>query len=214
MKSMCWSIAMLIAILPTLRAQSEVIDRVLAVVAGEIITQSDVDGAVALGLVATTAASDRRGAGLGRLIERQLMLREVRRYMPPEPAQAAVEQRLQTIRQRFSSPEALTEALAISGMDEARLREFLRDDLRIEAYLEERFASPTQATEDDVAAYYNEHLADFTRAGQVSPLAEVRDTIQQKLQAQRRNAMIGDWLAGLTRRTEIIDLYLPGRPTP
>lgn len=204
MKSMCWSIAMLIAILPTLRAQSEVIDRVLAVVAGEIITQSDVDGAVALGLVATTGAQDRRGAALDRLIERQLMLREVRRYMPPEPAQAAVEQRLQTLRQRFSSPAALTEALAISGVDEVRLSEFVRDDLRIEAYLEERFASPTQATEEDVAAYYNEHLTDFTRAGQVSPLAEVRDTIQQKLQAQRRNTMIGDWLAGLTRRTEII----------
>jgi parvulin-like peptidyl-prolyl isomerase len=211
MKSMCWSIAMLIAILPTLHAQSEVIDRVLAVVAGEIITQSDVDGAVALGLVATTGAQDRRGAALDRLIERQLMLREVRRYMPPEPAQAAVEQRLQTLRQQFSSPAALAEALAISGMDEARLREFVRDDLRIEAYLGERFGSPTQATEEDVAAYYKEHLTEFTRAGQVSPLAEVRDTIHEKLQAQRRNTMIGDWLAGLTRRTEIIDLYLPRR---
>ena len=125
-----------------LRAQSEIIDRVLAVVVGEVITQSDVDGMIVLGLVPTADGKDERGAALDRLIERALMLNEVRRYVPPEPSEAAIDQRLQTIRQRFSSPTAFAQALAIFGMDEARLREFVRDELRIQAYLDERFASP------------------------------------------------------------------------
>lgn len=148
---------------PALYAQSEIIDRVLAVVTGEVITQSDVDGAIALGLI-PTAGKDERSAALDRLIERALMLTEVRRYVPPEPDAAAVEQRLQAVRQRFSSAAAFSQALATFGTDETRLREFVRDDLRIEAYLNERFASP---------------------------------------EAERRNAMIADWLAGLRRRAEI-----------
>jgi parvulin-like peptidyl-prolyl isomerase len=151
MSKTVWLVTGLIAsIQPTLQAQSEIIDRVLAVVTGEVITQSDVDGAIALGLVPAAGRplgpaqgrKDERSVALDRLIERALMLNEVRRYAPPEPNEAAIDQRLQTIRQRFSSPAALDEALATFGTDEARLREFVRDDLRIQAYLDERFASP------------------------------------------------------------------------
>lgn len=135
-------IGLVALIQPTLHAQSEIIDRVLAVVGGEVITQSDVDGAMALGLVPAAGRKDQRGAALERLIERALMLTEARRYAPPEPDAASVEQGLQAIRQRFSAAAAWTQTLAMYGMDEARLREFVRDDLRIQAYLNERFASP------------------------------------------------------------------------
>jgi len=192
-----------------LQAQGEVIDRVMAVVAGEIITQSDVEGAMALGLVSTSGAP--LGAALQRLIERALTLREVRRYGPGDPSDQAVEQRLQTIRQQFSAPAAFAQALARSGMDEARLREFVRDEFRIQAYLDARFASPAPLTDEDLMAYYQEHLADFARAGRVLPLTEVRDAVRQRLDAQRRKAMIDDWLAGLRRRADVRELYLPGR---
>ena len=46
-----------------LHAQGEVIDRVMAVVAGQVITLSDVDGAIALGLVSTSDAQDPRSGG-------------------------------------------------------------------------------------------------------------------------------------------------------
>ena len=139
-KTVALLIGVFALIQPTLRAQSEIIDRILAVAGGEVITQSDVDGTIALGLMQGGQAQ--RDAVLERLIERALMLTEVRRYMPPEPAAAAVEQRLQAIRQRFSSTAAFSQALAMFGMDETRLREFIRDEFRLEAYLNERFASP------------------------------------------------------------------------
>lgn len=142
--------ALLTCFMTMLHAQGEIIDRVLAVVGGEVITQSDVDGAMTLGLVPTAAGpfgpaqgrQAERSVALDRLIERVLMLGEVRRYAPPDPDATAIEQRLQAIRARFSSAAAWTQALATCGTDEARLREFVRDDLRIQAYLNERFASP------------------------------------------------------------------------
>ena len=57
-------------------ASAEVIDRIVAVVGGQIISKSDVDVAVALGLA----------ANLQELIDRTLMLKEVRRVAPPDPA--------------------------------------------------------------------------------------------------------------------------------
>jgi parvulin-like peptidyl-prolyl isomerase len=194
-----------------LHAQSEVIDRVMAVVAGQIITLSDVDGAIALGLVPVADAQDPRHAALQRLIERELELREVRRYLPPEPDEQPLEQRVQLVRQRFRSPAEFKQALARSGLDEAQLRELIRDDLRIEAYLNERFTSFAQPTEEELLAYYGANRTDYMRDGQVLPFSEVRDMVRQRLETERRNAAINEWLTGLRRRTEVMELHPPGR---
>ena len=195
----------------TLHAQGEVIDRVMAVVAGQVITLSDVDGAIALGLVPASDSQDPREAALQTLIERELELREVRRYMPPEPNEQDVEQRLQVTRQRFPSGEEFKQVLARSGIDEARLREMIRDDLRIRAYLNERFAGFAQPTEDELMAYFEAHQSEYLRDGRVLPFAVVRDVVRQQLEDERRRLTIAEWLTGLRRRTEIVELYVPKR---
>ena len=67
-------------------ASGEIIDRVLAILPGQIITQTDVQAALDLGLVEGSAGNDRIATGLSALIDRVLMLNEVRRVMPPEPS--------------------------------------------------------------------------------------------------------------------------------
>jgi hypothetical protein len=153
------------------RASGEVIDRVLAVVGGSLITLSDVNAAYELGLVTPPKSSDPIRAVLSSLIDRELELAEVDRYAPPEPSAADVDREVQNVRMRFASSAAFEGVLARSGIDLAHLRETLREDLRIRAYLDQRFS----ASED------------------------------------RRPEVIADWIAGLRRRADIIDLYLPGR---
>ena len=58
--------------------------------------------------------------------------------------------------------------LARSGLDENQLRDVLRQNLRIRAYMDQRFAA----------------------AG------------------DRRQEMVEQWVAGLRRRADVIDLYL------
>ena len=120
---------------------AEIIDRVLAVVSGNVITQSDATAAVELGLVTIEPTDDPLGSALAKLIDRQLVLAEVERYAPPDPPADAVERLLQSVRARFASPDAYAAALNRSGIDDARLRRTLRDQLRIETYLDQRFAS-------------------------------------------------------------------------
>src|SRR4051812_50219990 len=70
-------------------SRAEIIDRILAVVDGAIIMQSDVMMTVRLGLVAgATAASDQIAAPLEALIERRLIFPKSDRHPPPGPAGA------------------------------------------------------------------------------------------------------------------------------
>jgi hypothetical protein len=151
---------------------AETIDRVLAVVAGQIITLSDVTAARALGLQSSGNATDPVRVVLSKLMDRELVLAEVERYAPPEPAADALDREIDGIRARFPSAEAFTAALAQSGLDERRLREIVRQDLRIRAYQDQRFAAADPA---------------------------------------RRQTLIDEWVAGLRRRTDIIDLYIQSK---
>jgi hypothetical protein len=103
---------------------------------------SDVRAAADFRLVDADGAVDGDRTILAQLIDRALILDEVERYAPAEPAAAAVEAELGGVRARFASAAAYDAALARSGIDEAHLRATLRDDLRIRAYLAERFPEP------------------------------------------------------------------------
>ncbi|MQA28816.1 MAG: hypothetical protein GEU82_03110 [Luteitalea sp.] len=147
---------------------AEVIDRVVAVVAGEIILLSDVRAARELGLVEPEGGTDPDRETLTRLIDRALMLAEVDRYAPPEPGEDAVNAALTTLRARSASTEAFSAILVRVGLEDMHLREILRQNLRIQAYLDQRFPADTDA---------------------------------------RQRELIAEWLAGLRRRAEIVDLY-------
>lgn len=149
------------------RIGAETIDRVLAVVSGQLITLTDVIAARDLGLQSADGAADPVRAVLTKLIDRELVLVEVDRYAPQEPTVEAVDRELLRVRARFASPAALDAALARSGIDEQHLRETLRQDLRVASYMDQRFT----ASED------------------------------------RRQAAIVEWMAGLRRRADVIDLY-------
>ena len=190
--------------------RAETIDRVLAVVGGELISLTDVTAARDLGRVTPGNVPDPIGAVLSTLIDRQLILAEVDRYAPPEPSAAAVDRDLQAARAKFPSLPAYEAALARSGIDEKHLRETVREDLRIQAYLDQRF-TVTPPTEEELGRYYRERAQAFTRNGQLVPFELARVDVRESLTAERRKPLIDDWVAGLHRRADLIDLYLSGR---
>ena len=188
-----------------------VIDRILAVVSGGLILQSDVTAAQRLGLVTVPAEGDRVQGVLDRLIERRLMLVEVDRYGPPEPSRAEVDAALEEIDKRIASGAQLDAILRESGFTVDQMRLYVRDDLRIRAYLQQRFGTALIAAEEDMLAYYRTHTRDYTRDGVVRPFSEVREEVRQSLLAERRAGLVREWLASLRRRSEVNVLYLPGR---
>lgn len=124
-------------------ATGDVIDRVLAVAEGEIITLSDVRVARGLGRVDVGAAADPVGAALELLIERALILAGAERLVPPEPAPAAVDAALAGLVAAAGSRASFEARLARLDVDEPFVRQLLREDLRIRAYLDQRFTAET-----------------------------------------------------------------------
>ena len=125
------------------QAADEIIDRVLAAVAGDVIMLSDVNAARELGLVAVGQGADPMREALSQLIDRSLILAEVDRYAPPDPSPDAVAEEMRLVGGRFPSPEAFGRVLARSGLDQKLLGETIRQNLRMRAYLTQRFSTDT-----------------------------------------------------------------------
>jgi hypothetical protein len=79
-----------------------------------------------------------------------------------------------------------------------QLRGVVRDDLRVEAYLQQRFGT-SAPSEDEILQYYREHSADFPQG----TFDQVHDRVRTALVAARRTGTIQDWLAGLRRRANV-----------
>lgn len=180
----------------------QLLERTVAIVGGAVVTQSDVDTAARLGLVEGGVGTPPARA-TSAVIDRWLMLHEVARFSPAEPDPAAVAARLAAVRARVGGDAALAAALAAGGFTTARLTGWLRDDLRITAYLDQRFASAGVPPEADVAAYVEAHRVELAEDG-ATPAA-LAEAARQRLVAERRRELISDWLADLRRRSEVME---------
>ena len=184
------------------RGAQELIDSVLAVVEAQVILLSDVRLFLDLRLIEPPDADDPTGPVLTALIERQLMLEEVVRYVIEEPLPHEVDARLSQIVARVGGPEAFQELLPTVGFTVDDLRQVLRNDLRIERYLVQRFGSP-QPTEDEVTAYFTDHADDFRTDGVLPSLDAARDEARRRLSKELRQEAIDDWVASLTARADV-----------
>ncbi|HXE79905.1 MAG TPA: hypothetical protein VNK41_04085 [Vicinamibacterales bacterium] len=134
-------------------AAQQLLDRVLARVGAAAITLTDVRAAVELGLV-EAAPGELEGAALERVIDRQLILNEVARFQPPDPAPIDVETEVAAMKAHAGG--RLEALMRETGLDQERLRELARDTLRIRAYLRQRFGASAQPNSDDVRRWVDD----------------------------------------------------------
>ena len=192
-------------------ASAQVLDRVLAVVSGQVILASDVRAFLDLGLherglwdVSEQDPAAREAAALSRLIERRLALDEVNRYRQALPPPARVERDVAAVRARFADADAFNRLLAAVGIELDDLRQILRDDIRIEAHVTERFGGAGRLTEAELRVYYEANRARFVEAGVPAPFEAVRDEIRDRLWTVRRAELVEGWIAGLLLRAEVM----------
>jgi len=182
----------------------ELLDRTLALVGGQPITLSDARAAIALGLVTADRSPDPIPGVTAQLVDRELMLREVQRYAPPSPAESAVDARLGEIAARFADGAALERILDQHGFTPARLRAWVRDDLRTQAYIAQRFASASTPTEAELSATYQRTRPEFDKQGLA--FEQAVPILRERLITSRRNELVADWLSDLRRRTDVVIL--------
>jgi len=195
-------VAILIGWLSPLSAQ-QLLERVVARVGGYAITLTDVNAAVALGVVEVPLGPPQVAEATQQLIDRQLVLSEVARFAPPEPEVAAVDREVAAMKERVGA--RLDALMQSTGLDEARLRDIARDTLRIQAYLNQRFGTTVQVSDEEVALYYRNHASEFQRNGTLIPYEEAEPLARQRAAAARRGATIVQWMTDLRQRVEVVE---------
>ena len=179
------------------------LDRVVARVGTESLFETDVKAALGLGIVEPLGTLDPEAAALEELIDRQLMLTEILRGVPPEPDPAAVDAEVQ--RMRNFAAGTLKTVMTSNGIDDVFLRRAARDTLRIQLYLDMRFPE-LPVSDAEAQQYYNSHPSAFRRNGVLMTFDQAIGAARDQASRDRRDARIRQWLEGLRRRTEITRL--------
>ncbi len=182
------------------------IDRVLARVDGAPLTLTDVEAAIGLGVVQGPL-----DGGMQQMINRLLELTEVQRFPPPEPSPAAIT--AEAARLKMNAGTRLQALMQSTGLTDQRITDIARDNVRIAAYLEQRFGTTVQVSDEEVANYYRTHEAEFTRGGDALSFDEAEAIARQRLSAERRRAIIDQWLADLRNRADV-DINKEQEPPP
>jgi hypothetical protein len=178
----------------------QLLDRVLARIAAEAITQTDVQTLIELGLADAKSPTD--PAAVRQAVERQLILREVARFPQSEPRPAAVDEQLATMKARVGT--RLDAVMRANGLDDERLRGMARDTLRIRNYLEQRFGFASQVSEDEARKYFEAHRDQFTRNGMPLTFEEAATEARQRAAAERRQGTMRQWLQDLIARSDVV----------
>ena len=119
-------------------------------------------------MVVPPGTGDAVGFVLERLIDRAVMLTEVDRFQPPEPDATEIASRLEQMQSRAGSPEAFERALAVTGTTREQLNRFVRNSLRMETYVNQRFGSILDPVER--AAAIAAWTGDLRRRAQITVL--------------------------------------------
>ena len=116
----------------------QLLDHVVARVGTTAVTQTDVDAALAFGIVNTQA-----GEPVKQMIDRKLMLAEVEKFRPPEPAETAITELVAKMKATAGAQAGAV--MKSTGVDEKRLTELARETLRIQSYIQQRFGNSTRS---------------------------------------------------------------------
>jgi hypothetical protein len=182
-----------VAVPHLLARQAVLVDRLVAVVGDQALTWRDVEAARLLGSIPPAGTP---AEATDRLVTRELMRIEVERLAVVAPIAAAVDERLDRARQRAGSGEALLASLKGLGLDEARAREWVADDLRIDVYLDQRFTAAAQPTDAEVAQ-------EAARGAGSPRTTELLEDARRRLVQARRTALVADWLSSVRARTSV-----------
>jgi hypothetical protein len=120
----------------------QLLDHVVARVNGSPVFLSDVRAAVGFGLIEAGPEGDQTR----QMVRRQVLLTEVGRFPPPEPAAADVAAELARMKARVRDAAAFQRE---QGLSDQQVQGMARDSLRIDAYLTQRFGAtrPRDAVE-------------------------------------------------------------------
>ena len=185
-------------------AQAEIVDRIVATVGRKVITASTVRQQLRIAALLEGTPKDESPAALeamrNRLIDRLLILEEMRVSRYPIPEAAEVKAALDAEIAQAGGPAAFDALLTRHQLTPAQINLSLRHQAAIFRFTVYRFRPAVQISAAQVQAYYDQRLP---AAAPKPPLEEVRDQIEQVLRLEQINTLLNRWLSEIRQQTHI-----------
>lgn len=171
---------------------AEIIDRVVAVVGGRIITLSDVRQEREIRRMLGEQPINDDAALIKELVERALIETQMADFPGIEVTEEEVDVELRKPEDRTTAP--------------ARMRDAIRTRLRMAKYFEVRFRQFIRASDDEVRKYYEEVLIPEAKNRGVTAipaLEQVADAVRKNVIEEKLNHDVDNWLESVRRRSDV-----------
>ena len=199
-----------LALVLALPAAAVTVDRIAAVVDGQVLTVSEITQMVELRFFARLGNTEEeyRREVLDALIAQALRYRDVERFGAQDIPSDTIAARLLEIQRRFASEADFTAAVTRSELTLEELRALIKRQLQVEAYIQERFAPLVFVTNEEIEDYYNGTWRQQRRDRglAVPPLKDVREEVRAALRLSRLQVEIDRWTSQLRARANV-DVY-------
>ena len=211
-------------LLPAGALFAEILDKVVAVVGKNVITASEVAQQLRLESFINQRPVDHSeqasSLALQRLIDQNLISQEMLVTSFLGVSDSQIEQELAASHQQeFPNGMSFGAALEAYNLSEEDLRDFLRRQLNVLRFIDFRFRTGMEVTEDEINIYYENSYIPQVRLVEASipePLTEVRGQIREVVAQQKVDALLDDWLKRIraTSRLDIVESEHQGRQAP
>lgn len=201
---------LILLLLLTVPAAAVTVDRIAAVIDGQVLTVSEIAQLVEIRFFARSTATedDHRREVLDALIAQALRYRDVERFGAQDIPADTIEARILEMQRRFASPAEFDAALARAELSLDEVRALAKRQLQVEAYIQERFAPLVFVTNEEISDYYTSTWSTARRGRglPVPPLAEVREEVRAAVRSSRLQSEIDRWTTQLRARANV-DVY-------
>jgi hypothetical protein len=191
-------------------ASATIIDQIAIIVRDRIIKDSDIDRDIRvvdfLNQDKLSFDESARKTAANRLIDQSMIQREIEVGEYRTASEADAEHLLeQTQKQQYHSPGVFSSALEKYGLTRDELKQYLRWQITVLRFIDERFRPAVLITDEDVENYYRGHTSEFRNAstGQTKTLDEARQDIRNTLIEQRVNQQFESWLAARRKSANV-----------
>jgi len=212
-RAICCCLLILPPLLPGARGQS-VIDQIVTLVNGEIITRSDLLWSIALAPDAPSPeqqiSSDLLKQKLEVMIDQKLIAQEAARMPTAEITRDEITKARNELIAKFGSAEVFRRRVESAGLTQTRIDQLVREMIVISKYIDFRFRSFVFVTDQEIQQYYDSRLApEMRRQSAVPPPvsdSKIRDLKVANLKQQKINDELDRFLKDLRARADIVQL--------
>jgi hypothetical protein len=193
-----------------LQMHAEVIDRLAITVGSQVITELQLDEELRVTALLNGKTVDRsmeaRRAAANRLIEQFLVRREMELSRYPLPDAKDVGTYLQGVEQQLGGASPFEELLSRYDLSEDVLKAHLALQLTLLRFVEYRFTPEAGVSDAEINAYYQREMSDWStqHIGLPPALAQVKESIRQKLTEERTDHALDAWLNEARRQARIV----------